>query len=142
MDDKWRDLPAGRALDALVADRVMGYPDVGWYIRESPHTVTWVPSEPGAKIKEPPFWESGLYYHSLPTLKWSVPKFSTVFTDALKVIELFEESNIDWILAGAGGQVTCHFKDVSWYDEDAALAICKAALMFLEKYPRPEEGEG
>lgn len=104
--DEIMKLEAGRKLDALVAEKVMGFSDVHEHIYSS-----------GEKQ-----WVHGDFR--------SLPRFSTDISDAWKVVEKFIEGEfpIDCELHTTVMGWYCDLGDGSANAETAPLAICRAAL--------------
>jgi hypothetical protein len=130
----WRELPAGRELDALVAEKVMGWKyrqsspdpkkhfcreygnDAGWWLKPS--------MTPGAK-----HWACATC--SPP------PAYSTDIAAAWEVTEkLAEDFMLVYAVAHAGWRARFEHAEGWWkgeaYADTAPLAICRAALAALE----------
>ena len=151
-------MKAGRELDALVAEKVMGLEDAGYYRRESCNTSEWVKAEKG----EPsPFGgTAGLYYPIVgtrdnPVSLIAVPEFSVRISAAWEVWEAtvgLENASLHRCYTGEGGGFPA-LADKLWWEvrrtdnvdlrllrkkpncfkaDTAPHAICLAALKVVE----------
>ena len=132
-----RMLTAGRELDVLVAEKVMGWRRrFGAFVDDqwSDDAVILLPFEPGKYPKEPVYTDAPITVVSPVT-----PRFSTDIADAWTVVER---------LLGDGCRVTCRVADGGARVEidtpflhprmfsatavSAPLAICRAAIAVVE----------
>ena len=134
----YRTLPAGRELDVLVAERVMGLkrlPDVkGLPVFESasgPHLYSDVLAQCGSFT---------LQYDPPPTL----PRYSTNIAAAWSVVDVIASHGLRWWFSGPrdDGRWLAAIREhaatdtVASSEGDAlALAICRASLKFSELHP-------
>lgn len=114
-------LQAGRALDVLVAEKVMG-----WGPIEPPS-----PHEPVAFQKR--YWENYSDHRTLPAdhplsgLAVSVPRYSTDIAAAWKIVDALRERRI------GGAEMRTALSLAHFYSGPmVAAAICRAALTAVE----------
>lgn len=113
-------LPAGRELDALVAEKVMGWKWGAEYKTVDGNPVGWW-EEPGSERLH---W--GCY--KLGEMPPTVPYYSTEIKDAWEVVERFKRDERQ-VQIGRHGQSWSVGLGGGWgFDESAPLAIVRAAL--------------
>ena len=122
---------AGRELDALVAEKVMGLPDVGRYSREDMRSLEWTHYGKNGDVHD--------FYYLLDednNPRWSVPRYSTSIAAAWEVVEKLtgddgdfsfklHNYDCDWEATYLNGPRSIQIKSIA---ATAPLAICLAAL--------------
>lgn len=105
---------AGRELDALIAEKVMG-----WHMAKKPAGEGWPPSR---------YWQS-IEARERP------PRYSENISAAWQVVEHMERTRPnEFMLWAEVGQWGAEFdNDLSRFAQTAPLAICLAALATLEE---------
>jgi len=113
---KAKELVAGRELDAMVAEMVMGL-DVVWSRRS---VLGWR----GSDIYD----QDEPCFNGDPSGTFAVPCYSKDILAVLEVVERLRSSQSNFDLTWHGGGWHCNFNTYMYYADTAPLAICLAAL--------------
>jgi len=132
-------LQPGRDIDALVGDKVVGLPGVGYYKRRSVHTTDWTACAKGDVTDDHPEWKANLYY--LPGVDESigvalgmgpraVPRYSSDIGATWKMEEWLEKLGLqDKYSAYLAAQISKDSPSYLWGMVHAPLIErCRAAL--------------
>ncbi len=124
----------GRELDALIAERVMGFIRIDITINDEQKplvTKEWLDEWDG-ELSDAYWWGRDIYQ--------SVPHYSTQIADAWLVVEKLRSESIAMVVStyGAREYSSCHFlyKGVcseTYWAATAPLAICLAALKAMSE---------
>ena len=136
-------LEAGREMDALVAERVMGLPGVGYYKRKSVREGGYIPAVKGEVTADYPDWKAKLYYlpgadeHSLEEASLlgirprAIPRYSTDIDAALSAAETRKSYTVHKDILHGETVYRADFPHDDVWDvvaDTLPLAICRALL--------------
>lgn len=132
---------AGREMDALVAEQIMGYV---WGRSDTPPAGY---SGPNGHLLSPWQWLSrGDFARFVPAVGNetrfldNIPKFSADIASAMLVVDAMQKYSCDFTLEKAGLAWYADFRSGQGTGDTPALAICKAAL-FAAASQRDDNGQ-
>lgn len=132
--DEINAMPAGRELDAMVAERVMG-----WERVDPPPVELARANAAGDEVRRGDWWRPP--NHPAPHAVLGVPPYSTDMNDAWQVVHRMRSLGLGmWMDATAPDLgIGVDFDGIKGAGETEQLAICRAALLvtLANEKPRP-----